>query len=87
MSSRSKRTRCARLQELLAEMGKSFGKTTRWRVLCKDQNATSDAEKIKLAEQVLAEPPIDTVAGGHALWARLRGSKDRQAPPYKPTGY
>jgi hypothetical protein len=76
-----------RLKELLVELAKEFGKTSRWKVLCKDQNATTDEERIRLAEQVLAEPPIDTVAGGYAQWARLHGAKDQQGPPYKPTGF
>jgi hypothetical protein len=71
----------------LAELGKRFGKTTRWRVLCKEQNATTDADQIRLAEQVLAEPPMGTVAAGHAQWAKLQGAQDQQAPPYKPTGF
>jgi hypothetical protein len=76
-----------RLQRLLAELAKAFGKTTRWQVLCQEQNATTEAEQIRLAEQVLAEPATDTVAAGHAQWARLRGVKDQPAPPYKPTGF
>lgn len=75
------------LDELKVQLRSDFGKTTRWRVLCKEQNATSDADQIRLAEQVLAEPPLGTVAAGHAQWARLHGAQDRQAPPYKPTGY
>ncbi len=76
-----------RLRQLLAELAKDFGKTTRWKVLCQEQNATTDSEKIRLAEQALAEPRMGTVAGGYAQWAKLRGAKDRQAPPYKPTGF
>ncbi|MGH7223923.1 MAG: hypothetical protein ACRELF_11890 [Gemmataceae bacterium] len=87
MSHRSKRRKSPRLEELLAELAKDFGKTTRWQALCKEQNASTDADQIRLAEQVLAEPPIGTVAGGYAQWAKLHGAKDRQAPPYKPTGF
>jgi len=87
MSHRSKRGKSPRLKQLLAELAKDFGKTTRWRALCKEQNATTDADQIRLAEQVLAEPPLGTVAAGHAQWARLHGAQDRQAPPYKPTGF
>jgi hypothetical protein len=87
MSQRGKRTKNPRLTQLLAELRKDFGKTTRWRVLCNEQNATSEADQIRLAEQVLAEPPLGSVAAGHAQWARLHGAQDRQAPPYKPTGF
>ena len=87
MSHRSKRSESRSLEQLLIELAKDFGKTTRWQTLCQEQNATTDDEKIRLAEQVLAEPPIGTVAGGYAQWAKLHGAKDRQAPPYKPTGF
>ncbi len=76
-----------RLRQLLAELAADFGKTTRWRALCQEQNATTEAEQIRLAEQVIAEPPMGTVAGGYAHWAKLRGAKDEPAPPYKPTGF
>jgi hypothetical protein len=76
-----------RLQRLLAELAKAFGKTTRWHVLCQEQNATTESEQIRLAEQVLAELATDTVAAGHAQWARLRGAKDQPAPLYKATGF
>jgi hypothetical protein len=85
--SRPPKTKSRRLKQLLAELAKDFGKTTRWRVLCKEQKATTDADKTRLAEQVLAEPSLGTVAAGHAQWARLHGAKDQQAPPYKPTGF
>jgi hypothetical protein len=75
------------LKQLLVELAKDFGKTTRWKVLCKEQNVATDADKIRLAEQILAEPCTGTVAAGYAQWARLHGAKDRQAPPYKPTGF
>ncbi len=76
-----------RLRLLLIEISKRFGRTTRWKVLCQEQHATSDSDRIRVAEQVLAEPPSDTVAGGYAQWAKLHGAKDRQAPPYTPTGF
>lgn len=76
-----------RLKELLTELAKDFGKTTRWKVLCKEAHVSTDAERIKLAEQVLAEPPMGTVAVGYAQWAKLNGAKDEPAPPYKPTGF
>jgi hypothetical protein len=76
-----------RLELLLTELAKDFGKMSRWQLLCQQQNATSEAEQVHLAEQVLAEPEIGSVAAGHANWARLRGAKTKSAPLYKPTGY
>lgn len=75
------------LRLLLAEISKKFGRITRWEVLCQEQHATSDADRIRVAQQVLAEHATDTVAGGYAQWAKLHGAKDRQAPPYKATGF
>src|SRR5262249_7253285 len=42
-----------RLDELKAELGKVFGRLDKWRSRCKEQNASTEAEKIKLAEEVL----------------------------------
>jgi hypothetical protein len=47
MSHRSKRGKNPRLKQLLAELAKDFGKTTRWRVLCKEQHAAIDADQIR----------------------------------------
>lgn len=76
-----------RLEQLLTELVKDFGKISRWQLLCEQQDATTEAEKIRLAEQVLAEPAVGSVAAGHANWARLHGAKSKSAPPYKPTGF
>ncbi len=75
------------LEKLLGELAKDFGKITRWELLCKEQNATTEADKIRLAEQVLAEPPLGSVAAGYSHWVQLQGAKSRPAPPYKPTGF
>lgn len=56
-------------------------------MLYKEQNATSEAHQIELAEQVLSEWSTGTVAGRYAQWARLHGARDRAAPPYTPTGF
>jgi hypothetical protein len=77
----------SRLESLLAELAKDFGKTTRWRLLCQEQNATTEAEQIELALQVLAEPSEGSVAAGYSHWARLQGAKPKPAPPYNPTGF
>jgi hypothetical protein len=76
-----------RLEELLTILDKDFGKITRWRALCQEQNAITEVEQIRLAEQVLAEPSMGTVGAGYSQWVKLQGAKDRQAPPYKPTGF
>jgi hypothetical protein len=64
-----------RLQQLLVELGKHFGKTTRWRALCKENKATTDDEKIKVAEQVLGEWSTGTVAELSSHRAKLGGAK------------
>jgi hypothetical protein len=58
-----------RLDELKAELAKVFGRYSKWQLRCKEQNARTDAEQIKLAEEVLAEPCTGTVAEArtHAL--------------------
>jgi hypothetical protein len=64
-----------RLDNLLAELAKVFGRTTKWRALCKQHNATTEADQIKLAEQVLGEPCTGTVTEGHAHALELDGVK------------
>lgn len=76
-----------RLQELLTELAKDFGKMSRWQLLCEEQHATSEAEQVRIAEQVLAEPAGGSVAEGYSHWARLHGAKSKPAPPYNPTGF
>jgi len=51
-----------RLEELLAELAKDFGKISRWQLLCKNEDAATEADQIRLAEQVLAEPAVGSVA-------------------------
>jgi hypothetical protein len=76
-----------RLEELTTELAKVFGRITKWRWRCKEQNAVSEADQIKVAEEVLAEPCTGTVAEWAHYQASLKGVKSRQAPPYKPTGF
>jgi hypothetical protein len=64
-----------KLKKLLAELGIHFGKTTRWRALCKERNARSDDEKIVIAEQVLHEWSSGTVAELYSHNAKLHGAK------------
>jgi hypothetical protein len=76
-----------RLDQFLTELRKDFGKFTRCQLLCEEQDASTEAAQISLAEQVLAEPPVGSVAAGHANWAKLHGARSKPAPPYKPTGF
>ena len=77
----------SRLDEVRAELAKTFGKTTRWQVLCRQNDATTDCEKIKVAEQVLAEPCTGTIAEAQGHWLELQGVESEPSPPYKPTGF
>lgn len=76
------------LDELLTELGQVFGRLTKWRWRCKEENATTEADLIRLAEEVLAEPCSGTVAEGHGYWLRLNGVKSVQCPyAYTPTSF
>lgn len=67
-----------RLKELRIELFRHFGKITRWKVLCQDQDATSDEEKIRLAEEVLRTPSTGTVAEWWGSHLRLKGDKSTE---------
>jgi hypothetical protein len=58
-----------RLKDLEAELGKVFGRYSKWKLRCQERHATTIEDKIKLAEAVLAEPCSGTVteARSHAL--------------------
>ena len=64
-----------RLEDLLTELGKHFGKTTRWRVLCLEQDSATEERKIRLVEEVLAAYSTGTVAEWHSYQLRLQGVK------------
>ena len=64
-----------RLDDLKTELAKVFGRFTKWQLRCKEQNATTEAEQIKLAEEVLAEPCTGTVAEAHTHSLGLQGVK------------
>ncbi len=66
-----------RLEELRSELFKHFGKITRWKVLCQENQATTDEEKIRLAEEVLRSPSTGTVAEWWGSHLRL---KNNEAP-------
>jgi hypothetical protein len=71
------------LDELLTELSKFFGRHKKWRLRCKEQNATTEADLIRLAEQVLAEPCTGTVTDGYSHWLRLNGTQSIPCPyPY-----
>jgi hypothetical protein len=77
-----------RLDELKTELAKVFGRYTKWQQRCKEQNASTEAEKFKLAEDVLAEPCTGTVAEARTHSLGLQGVPTKRAKhPYKPTGF
>jgi hypothetical protein len=77
-----------RLYELRTELAKVFGRYSKWELRCKEQNASTETEKIKLAEEVLAEPCSGTVAEARTHALGLQGVNTKPARhPYKPTGY
>ena len=64
-----------RLSRLRSELFEHFGKITRWKVLCQEQNATTEEEKIRLAEEVLASPSTGSVTEWWGSHLRLKGKK------------
>jgi hypothetical protein len=64
-----------KLEQLRSELFEHFGKITRWKVLCQEQDATTDEEKIRLAEDVLRTPSTGTVAEWWGSHLRLKGKK------------
>jgi hypothetical protein len=67
-----------RLKELRSELFKHFGKITRWKVLCQERDATTDEEKIRIAEEVFNTPSTGTVAewwGSHLRLQSIELSK------------
>lgn len=64
-----------KLDDLLTELGKHFGKLTRWRALCQEQGVTTDEDKIRLAEEVLVAYSTGTVAEWQSYHLRLQGKK------------
>ena len=61
--------------DLEKELGKVFGRYTKWKLRCQEENATTTEEKIKLAEAVLAEPCTGTVAEARIYSLGLQGVK------------
>ncbi len=64
-------------EELKTELRNDFGKITCWKWLCKEQNATTEQDKIAVAEQVLAMPRMNNVAAAQTYWLRLHGKRTR----------
>ena len=62
-----------KLEQLRSELFEHFGKITQWKVLCQEQDATTDEEKIRLAEDVLKAPWTGTVAEWWGAHLRLKG--------------
>jgi hypothetical protein len=63
------------LDDLLNELGKHFGKLTRWKALCQEREITTDEKKIELAEEVLAAYSTGTVSEWYSYHLRLQGRK------------
>jgi hypothetical protein len=64
-----------RLGGMKAQLSRHFGKLTRWRALCQERDVTTDDEKIRLAEEVLAAPSTGTVAEWLTHHLHLKGGK------------
>jgi hypothetical protein len=71
-----------RLEELKNELFTRFGKLTRWKALCLEQDATTDEKKIRLAEEVLASSSTGTVAEWRGYDLRLQGKKSFNIDDY-----
>jgi hypothetical protein len=71
-----------RLEGLKAELFRHFGKLTRWEWLCREQDATTDDDKVRLAEEVLAAESTGTVAEWHGYHLRLQGKKSFNVDEY-----
>jgi hypothetical protein len=71
-----------RLEELETVLFKHFGKLTRWKVMCLEQDATADEHKIRLAEEVLAAESTGTVAEWYSFHLRLQGKKSFNIDDY-----
>jgi hypothetical protein len=71
-----------RLKELKNELFSRFGKLTRWKALCLEQDATTDEKKIRLAEVVLAASSTGTVAEWQGYHLRLLGKKSFNIDEY-----
>lgn len=74
----------AELQQLTKELLSDCGKLTHWQLLCKQQNASSDADQIRLAKEVLAWPRMDSVTAIISASAQLQGKQRRASQPYDP---
>jgi len=64
-----------RLNHLLTEINNVFGRYSKWQLRCQEQNATTEEQQIKLAEDVLAEPCTGTVAEARTHRLGLQGTK------------
>jgi hypothetical protein len=71
-----------RLEGLKAELFKRFGKLTRWKALCLERDASTDEDKIRLAEEVLAAYSTGTVAEWYSYHLRLQGKKSFNIDEY-----
>lgn len=72
------------LTDLKKELLSDCGKLTHWQLLCKQQNASSEADQIRLAKEVLAWPRMDSVTAIISATAQLQGKQPRASQPYDP---
>lgn len=59
--------------QLEKQLGKVFGRHTKWLYKCQINNATTEDQKIKLAEEVLQEPCTGTIAEAQSYLLKLKG--------------
>jgi hypothetical protein len=62
-------------EELKSDLFEHFGKLTPWKALGLEQDAKTDEDKIRLAEEVLAGSSTGTVAEWYGSHLRLQGKK------------
>lgn len=61
------------LERLLKELGQTFGKLSRWRNLCRQENATTEAAQVAIARRVLAEWSTGNVSEGQTRHLEAQG--------------
>ena len=63
----------SQLDEVLEKL--NYAKTLHWKRLCEEQHAMTAEEKLKLAEEVLSWPPLDTGAASQSAWLHSQVAK------------
>jgi hypothetical protein len=70
------------LREYVEQLGKEFGRITKWQYYCKLNKATTEEEKIKFAIQVLEEPISGSVAESFSYWLKIK-NLDKDSLPQR----